>query len=416
MKPLQVTATANASLQNRINISIVFHHIREHGPLYRAEIARDLKLSAPAVSRAVETLKTEGYVVETGKVQTGSGKRATHLMVNSSYGWVIGIDLLKEPTKIAVANLGCDIIEEEDGFRLDDRVDIEKELIREVERVIARQGREGELKAISVGVPAVVDEHGTVASAFLYESLEGREIKSVLEGRFGVPTFVENGVNLSALAEAKRGAGRDCRNFVFVEISNGIGAGIVFERNLVHGGHGSAGEIGFTLTRGLERATEAGSQGYLEEVASVDSIRRNAVEALAGGASAPTLLDIAGGRSGAIRPATVCSAALRGDALSQGILKRTTDALSIAVINLALILDPERIVLGGDICHLPGVESLFVEPIRRNLQQSVPFAVPELILSSLHESAGVVGSAQLAVDSLLTGMYPYRMDGGVEKT
>jgi len=97
-------------------------------------------------------------------------------------------------------------------------------------------------------------------------------------------------------------------------------------------------------------------------------------------------------------------------------LKRTTDALSIAVINLALILDPERIVLGGDICHLPGVESLFVEPIRRNLQQSVPFAVPELILSSLHESAGVVGSAQLAVDSLLTGMYPYRMDGGVEKT
>lgn len=416
MKPLQVTATANASLQNRINVSVVFHHIREYGPVYRAEIARELRLSAPAVSRAVEALKAEGYVVETDKVRTDSGKRAAHLLVNSSVGWVVGIDLLKEPTRIAVANLQCDIIDEREGFKLGNEVDVEGELIREVEEVIDRHGRQAGLRAISVGVPAVVDETGTVASAFLYASLEGVAIKVLLERRFGVPVFVENGVNLSALAEAKHGAGKNCRNFAFIEVSNGIGAGIVVERNLVHGRHGSAGEIGFTLSRGFSRTSGSGTVGYLEEVASTEALARKAIERLRSGRQAPVLLERAGGGIESITPASVCAAALAGDELSRELLDEMTAFLSTAVINLALVLDPERIILGGDICHLPGVEELFVEPIRGNLQRAVPFAVPELILSSLHDSAGVIGSAQLAVDSLLNGLYPYRMDQPFEKT
>lgn len=416
MKPLQVTATANATLQNRINVSVVFHHIRECGPVYRAEIARELHLSAPAVSRAVEALKAEGYVVETDKVRTDSGKRATHLLVNSSVGWVIGIDLLKEPTKIAIANLQCDIVDEWEGFKLGNDVDVERELYREIEAVIARHGRREELKAISVGVPAVVDEAGTIATAFLYSSLEGLAVKDLLEERFGVPAFVENGVNLSALAEAKRGVGRNCRNFAFIEVSNGIGAGIVVERNLVHGRHGSAGEIGFIKPGGFSKPGNDGATHYLEEVASTEALPRKAVERVRAGARAPVLLERSGGGLESITAASVCAAALAGDELSRELLTEATGYLSTAVINLALVLDPERIILGGDICHLPGVEELFVEPIRHNLQEAVPFAVPELILSSLHDSAGVIGSAQLAVDSLLTGLYPYRMDQPIEKT
>lgn len=414
MKPLQVTATANASLQNRINISIVFHHIRASGPVYRAKIARDLKLSAPAVSRAVEALKAEGYVIETEKVRTGSGKRAAHVMVNSTYGWVIGVDLLKAPTKIAVANLQCDIVEEYNGFVLDDTVDVETELCREIGEVIRQHGRPDELKAIAVGVPAVVDESGKVASAFLYASLEGRRIKGFIEERFGVPTFVDNGVNLSALAESKHGEGKHSRSFVFVEIGNGIGAGIVVERNVIRGGHGSAGEIGFSLVNGVVGRSRG--MRYLEEVASVDSIRRSAVESLKNGAEAPQLLELAGGRIESLTSAAVCSAALAGEPLAAGILAKTTDSLALGIINLALILDPERIILGGDICHLPGVETLFVEPIRRRIAEALPFAAPDIILSSLHDDAGVIGGAQLAVDSLLTGMYPYRMDEQAEKT
>lgn len=416
MKPLHVTATANASLQNRMNVSIVFHHIREQGPVYRAKIARDLRLSAPAVSRAVEALKSEGYIVETGKVRTVSGKRAAHVMVDNSRGWFIAIDLLKEPTKIAVSNLACEIVEQREGFTLDDSVDVESELTREIEEVVGRYGGRGELEAICIGVPAVVDDEGAVAAAFLYRSLEGRSIRRLLEERFEVPVFVENGANLSALAEAKHGAGRDSRNFIFVEISNGIGAGIVVEGNLVHGGHGAAGEIGFSPTRAFSPTVSSSedhdeSVDYLERVASVDSLRRLAVEALRRGESSPALQDSCGGDLSAITPAFVCRAALEGDEVCCRILRATTDYLSMTVVTLALVLDPERIILGGDICHLPGVETLFAEPIRRNLKRALPFEGPELLLSGLSDNAGLIGSAQLAVDSLLTRLYPYRMDG-----
>ena len=66
MRATDVARTADANLQNSINISIIFNYLRERGPSYRAQIARALNISLPAVSRAVENLIDHGYVVADG--------------------------------------------------------------------------------------------------------------------------------------------------------------------------------------------------------------------------------------------------------------------------------------------------------------------------------------------------------------
>jgi DNA-binding MarR family transcriptional regulator len=98
-----IERTLNAKYQNEINISIVFNYLREKGPISRSKMSRALGLSAPAVSRAINSLEKDGYILEVGQQKTSVGRRPTLLKINNE-GYVIGVDLGKRNIKIALAN------------------------------------------------------------------------------------------------------------------------------------------------------------------------------------------------------------------------------------------------------------------------------------------------------------------------
>ncbi|MHB8277354.1 MAG: winged helix-turn-helix transcriptional regulator [Candidatus Humimicrobiaceae bacterium] len=96
--------TASSELQFKINQSIIFNYLRENGPILRTKISRDLKISAPAVSRVVEKLIRDNYVLETRKLETKSGKRPTLFVLNKDKGFVLGIDLGGEKIRMSLMN------------------------------------------------------------------------------------------------------------------------------------------------------------------------------------------------------------------------------------------------------------------------------------------------------------------------
>ena len=85
--------TAGSGLQFKINQSIIFNYLRENGPISRAKISKDLKISAPTVSRVIEKLLENNYVFEIKKIETKSGRRPTLIALNEGRGFVLGIDL-----------------------------------------------------------------------------------------------------------------------------------------------------------------------------------------------------------------------------------------------------------------------------------------------------------------------------------
>jgi Mn-dependent DtxR family transcriptional regulator len=93
MKHVKVSSTANAVLQNKINTS--FNYLRKVGSSDRARIARELRLSAPTVSRAIDSLRKDGYIREAGVGMTDLGKKALIFKVNTERYFVIGIDLAR---------------------------------------------------------------------------------------------------------------------------------------------------------------------------------------------------------------------------------------------------------------------------------------------------------------------------------
>jgi len=415
MKILKISRTANADLQHKINRSVIFNYLRENGPTFRARISKDLNISAPAVSRVIDKLIEDGYVIETEKLITGSGKRPIQLKINSEKGIVIGIDLIIENIEIAISDLCGKVLTSNRGFKFFEDINVKNKLIAEVKRVLhgfkhVNGNNYSELMAMGVGVPAVTDiNSGAVIDAPLYGSLSKLNLKAELEKEFNIPVYVENVVRLSALGEKIYGEGKNFKDVVFVEISNGIGAGIIIDNHLIRGTYGSAGEIGLSIIGTENLCFKIRNKGYLESIASVESLKERAIYEINKGKRS-LMIDLTNNDLTKLNATFVCTAALNGDKVASDIINDVVKNLSVIIIHLILTLNPQIVILGGDICRLPEVNKLFIDPVANYVKKSIPFAPPKITISSLGEKAGVMGAAFFAIESLLTGEFPYILD------
>ena len=402
-RSLRVSKPANSLLQNRINISIIFNYLRDHGASYRARIARDLGISAPAVARAIGKLLNDEYAIESERIQMENGRKAAQVSVNAERGYIIGVDLLADPIKLGISDFSGTIRDTFLGLPKKQAEDFTAYLIASIDAALDDfQRKDPEKKArilaLGIGVPAVVDPRtGAILYANYYENFMQSDFYERLVEHYPFPVFIENTANLSAIGEWKQGVGRGARNLVFIEYGNGIGAGIIFDGDLYRGAQGAAGEIGFFVTAPDGLGYDGSTIGYLESKASLESMyRRGGMEsgiAEVGYATAASLFD----------------AARSGDEKANGIIKTAIKHLTVAIVNILLLLNPELIIIGGASCELPGADALILNPLIDAVRKYYPFAPAPIHLASIGANACLVGSVQFALDSLVVHAYPYRL-------
>jgi glucokinase len=223
-------------------------------------------------------------------------------------------------------------------------------------------------------------------------------IKGILEEEFGVTCRVENDANAGAVAEHRFGAGRGCRNMVFLTMGTGLGAGIITDGRLYHGANDFAGEIGHV------RLTRSGPVGY-HKAGSVEGwasgggmvqVAAKAVEA-AIKRKEPTLLTEQLGRDKPITARDIALAARKGDAVAARILRSTARRLGETLAILVDILNPERIVIGGLAMRLGDT---LLGPAREVLQrEALPYstAVCQVVPAELDERIGDVAALCVAM-------------------
>lgn len=409
--------TASSELQFKINQSIIFNYLRENGPISRAKISRDLKISAPAVSRVVEKLISDDYILETKKLETKSGKRPTLFALNKDKGFVLGIDLGGEKIRMSLMNYSGVIVKKYIGPEIMDSTDIELRINNEIMKALAdckknewKYSNPLEIQSICIAIPADVDPiSGRITSAPLYGSWRNINLKEKINARFEIPVFMENNVNLAAWGEKNYGRGKDFANVVFLEISNGIAAGIIIDNVLLRGENGYAGEIGFTIINTENLGFRVINKGFLEKFASVTGIKNLALKAIREGEKT-LILDLAENNINNIKSSLVCEAAQKGDKLAKDIIENVVKFLSIAIINLILIINPKIIIIGGYILNLPYKNELFINPIKNFVEKSIPFEIPDIELSVLGDDATIMGSCFMAIETLLVGEFPYKID------
>jgi predicted NBD/HSP70 family sugar kinase len=364
----------------KLNGALLLDLIRDRGPLSRAELARLSGLTKPTVSSQIADLLRRGVVVEDDKVEPESsgGKPARPLRFNAGCGSIIGAEIGPTRIRIALADLNGTIVDrvEPPAHPEHGAAKVLAALERGIEKLVSRRGRQrGELTAIAVAAPGRIDaRRGTVLDVGNVFHWQEVEIGSRLRQVFRVPIAVDNDVNLAALGEMYHGVARGTLNFALLRWTTGVGAGLVVEGRLYQGSHWAAGEIGHML---LDRAAldSREERGHLESAIGVDRVRERA--RLENGSAAHGLAR------------RLAEALERKDPLAASVLEDVALHVGMATANLAAVLDPELIVLDGDLFQL------VMDPIRRVVARTIPWPV-RVEGSTLGDEGVLLGALSVA--------------------
>lgn len=384
---------APAGLGNRaireVNRALVLELLRREGPLSRSDLARRSALTKPTVSAIVEPLLAAGVLQEVGQRTSAVGRRATLLAVDPSSATYLGIHFGETTTAVALADARGELTARRQIPAV--RGDVAAALSRVValvEALLLETGTDRErVERVGVSVPGLVEPRSGIC--VLAPNLRWREVPlaDALGERLGAPALVVNTTQAAALAEGRRGAAVGAGSFVWIYVGRGIGAGIVIDGALELGTSGFTGELGHCAVASDGPRCGCGRRGCLETFASDRAIERRAA----------ALAREVGERGAAGRTAAgVLAAARAGSPSARRALAEAGAHLGRGVSYLVNLLDPARIVVGGDV--LPYSEDAMTALRRVAGERSVRPTPLAIVPTALGDDAYVAGAVLLAFE------------------
>ncbi len=248
-----------------------------------------------------------------------------------------------------------------------------------------------EIVGIGIGVAGLVDsKNGIVIESPNISSLNGMNLKEVIEKAFSKPVIVENDANTWAYGEKWVGTGRDFDNFVVLTLGTGLGSGIIYNGEPLKG----AAELGHMVISPEGRVCTCGNLGCLESYASGRAIVEQVVTALEKGEDS-MLTECCNGNIYKITPENIYETALEGDSLCRKAFRNTGYYLGIGVANIINILSPEAVIIGGG---LVGAWDMFIEDLQQEASKRAfdpLYARVKILKSGQTEECGSVGAAGL---------------------
>lgn len=375
------------------NKEAVINMIRDHSPIFRAEIARLTGLSIPTVMKITEEFQASGLIYESGKRTSEVGKPPKLLSFIPDAKYIIGVDVGTTHVGAILMDLSANILMREWVSNQGSHAysDVLERVIQCVQKILdAWADSTDKILGIGIGLPGLLSaETGKV---ILSPAIGWREenILPPLQERFDLPIVINHVVRAMAMAELWFGAGRGQDNFFCVGLGYGVGSSIVIERQIYSGSTGTSGEFGHMTIDKSGPLCDCGCYGCLEAIASANAISKQARFAISNGANS-MMNDIVHGNLNDINAKVVFDAARAGDSLANTIVNQAISYLGIAISNAINLLDPELIVLGGGI-SLAG--DFLLNPLVDEVSRHVlPVKDPRIVISSLGENAVAIGSA-----------------------
>jgi glucokinase len=382
-------------LLRQTNAELLLRLLRESGPCSKADLVRASSLSAPTVSSVIAHLASAGLVEPIGEGESTGGRPPDILRFRAERGCLVAAEIARHFVALLAVDLqGRELARAKVRFAREGSTPpaICALLGREVRRLLQtiRKPKEQLLRVV-VGVPALVDmAAGVVVSLSKLKNWSYVPLQDMLGGELKCPVEIDNDTNLAAQGEFARGAARGEKNFVFIMIGEGVGAGIFVDGKLYRGTRCSAGEIGYLRVPDVSRAHPTiYGYGRLEKTLGASGILRS--------------WRVVGNRAAArlkVKQATdVFDLAAAGNAQARRILRHKARILADVVLDLSLILNPGLILLGGEVGNHPGL----LGEVQAMLKGS-EFGVASLKLGSLGSSAVLWGAVASALHSGIAGL------------
>lgn len=375
---------------------IITHYIYNGGSTI-VDLSKELNLSIPTVAKLVNEMCEEGYLKDYGKLETEGGRHPILYGLNPDSGYFVGVDIKKFSLDIGLINFKGDIVDlqmnlpynfENTPEAMDTLCEMVKDFIRHVSEELSQK-----ILNVCINISGRVNpEAGYSYSIFNFSE---RPLDEILTQKIGYQVSIDNDTRAMTYGEYLQGCVKGEKNILFINISWGLGMGIIINGRIYMGKSGFSGEIGHIQTFDNEVICHCGKKGCLETGASGSALHRIFIERIRNGESSilskrvqemntPLTLD------------EIIRAINKEDPLGIEIVEEIGQRLGKHIAGLINIFNPEMVIIGGTLAL---TEDYILQPIKTAVRKYSLNMVNKdsvIVTSKLKEKAGVVGACMLA--------------------
>jgi len=394
----------NSKYVKKLNRMKIINIIKENELISRQQLAEVTGLTPPAITGIIRELIDKGFVTEVGLGESQGGRRPVSLQFSCHAGYVIGIEITSQEITIALADL-------KNTPTNIQRVKVDmkhpdvavQELIRIIKQVMLQEGhRVKKFLGIGIAFPGMLNtRQGTVKRAVnLGKQWNDFPFEAVLAREFNIPIFIETNPKVAALGEKWFGGGINCEDLIYINMGEGISAGIIMGDSIVQGSQGYAGQIGHTVMVEQGALCNCGNRGCLETICGIPAILRKINSEL------PFLADEDALKqrftvNREIKIDDILEIALQEDSYAREVLRQTSRYVGLAISHMINLYNPDAVFIGG---KMSIVAELFMEEFRSVIATHTFSEVGEataIVISKLGNDSGVIGACALALKQLL---------------
>ena len=262
------TFSGKPQMLKEVNSSMIEQLVFEKGPISKPELAKRTGLSLPTVSKLVDSLEKNARLSPTGRSGKGAGRKAMLYETNRNSGCILACYYIEGSLLCRLVDMLNNTIHEK-SFPLDSK-SCKRALNSAFHAIDAMMEQaQAAVKIIGVGLPGVIQPGGRLLAIPQIAVWEGFNLGKALAARYKAEIYVENGVKLSAMGYFCTHLREKQDSLVYLYVGNGIGSGIILNRQLYSGSFNFAGEIAFMAEPGnLAERNYASGGGYMESLMS----------------------------------------------------------------------------------------------------------------------------------------------------
>lgn len=372
----------------------IIAHIAKNGESTLADLARELHISVPTITKLVGELSKENIVIDNGKIETSGGRRPNIFGLANSAIYFAGVDIGRDNIRYVITDLTNNIIvnEKDTDFILSDDERSLNEICNRINRFIdscdiCRN------KILGMGVCIAGRVNPQTGCSYMYFTSRQESLKDILETRTGIRVLLENDTRARCYAEYFSGDSKVEKNMLYLHLGRGVAIGIITDGKLFYGKSGFAGEFGHIPFFKNEIICECGKKGCLETEVSGIALEKKIVTEIEAGVN--TILRAKYDKGETIRIDDVIDAAKNDDNLSIELIEKAGEKIGKSIAFLINIFNPELVIIGGNMSYAGDYLMLPLKSSTNKYSLNLVYKDTKFRLSQMDGDAGALGVAML---------------------
>ncbi|MEF9974266.1 MAG: ROK family transcriptional regulator [Clostridia bacterium] len=398
-----------------MNRAKVLRLICERPHLTRQMIVQRTHLSKMSVTNIIGEYAARGLLAECACVPSdtaGAGRPACTIVTKPDALLVMGIYLSEMEITCSLINFHCEVVAARSCVPT--TTETNDELLAKIDELLCgalEDGgvRAGDLFGIGIASVGLIDYgRGRMLRADNFPRIADLPLVDYYKRRFSLPVMLANDMDASAIAEKYFGCGVGVSDFIYVGVNSCIGVGLYIGDRIYRGHNGLAGELGYTTIDYQGPRFPCGNRGRLEAYVRIDKFVHQANCDLAAGA--PGLPPFA--KHHMVTWPDIISEARKGSPYCLSAIHEIGDYLSVALVNLINLFDPEMIVLGGQIAAAgdlivdyvaQSVRGRSVKRLLAGLDSAEKYQETRIALAHFGNRSAAIGAGAILYDALFQG-------------